>query len=141
MKNLALPIGIFFVAVLAGVVLVVLPSKSQAPTTVDPHADLIVVDSPIVSSTTITVTGKARGTWYFEASFPIEVRDAPGRLVGQGVAQAQEDWMTTEFVPFKATITLTEVLPSGMPGTLVLKKDNPSGLPEHDDSIEVPIVF
>jgi len=26
-------------------------------------------------------------------------------------------------------------------GTLILEKDNPSGLPEHDDSLEIPVVL
>jgi len=47
--------------------------------------------------------------------------------------------MTTEFVPFKATLdfnpgTLTE-------GVLIFHKDNPSGLPENDDQFEIPIRF
>ncbi len=143
MKNLALPIGIFFVAILAGVVLVVLPSKSQAPTTVDPHVDLIVVDMPkngATVSSPLTITGKARGTWYFEASFPIEIKNASGAIVGVGHAEAQSDWMTSDFVPFVATLTFSPQ-PAGSKGTLVLKKDNPSGDAIRDDSIEIPIVF
>ena len=26
-------------------------------------------------------------------------------------------------------------------GTLIFQKDNPSGLPEHDDALEIPILF
>ena len=26
-------------------------------------------------------------------------------------------------------------------GSLILKKDNPSGMPEHDDALEIPIFF
>ena len=47
--------------------------------------------------------------------------------------------MTTDFVPF--SVTLTFVKPATATGTLVLQKDNPSGLPEHDASVEMPVQF
>jgi hypothetical protein len=104
--------------------------------------DLITVELPFpgaVTGKTFTVIGKARGTWYFEASFPIEVLNASGTVIARGVAQAQSDWMTTEFVPFKAEI----VAPMSYIGkaTLVLKKDNPSGIKEKDASISFPITI
>lgn len=143
MKNLALPISVFMIAVAAGVALIILPGKSQAPTVVDLHADLIVVDSPKAEgsiSSPVTITGKARGTWYFEASFPVNILDASGKVIAEVPAQAQSDWMTSEFVPFEATLAFP-AQPAGSNGSIVLKKDNPSGLPEHDDSITIPIVF
>ncbi len=105
--------------------------------------DLITVTSPLIAGTIsspVTVTGEARGTWYFEASFPIEVRDVNDVVIGTGVAQAQSDWMTVNFVPFQATITFTPQAP-GSNGTLVLKKDNPSGEPAYDQSLIIPITF
>ena len=93
-------------------------------------------------SSPIVITGEARGTWYFEASFPIFLTDWDGKIIGQGIAEAQSDWMTTEFVPFKATLTFDTALISGQyspSGTLILKKDNPSGLPENDDALEIPV--
>ena len=87
---------------------------------------------------TFTVTGKAPGNWFFEASFPIQVRDNENSKIGQPFAQAQSDWMTPELVPFTAPITVSTY--SG-PATLVLLRDNPSGLPENDDALEIPIVI
>ncbi len=106
-----------------------------------PLAARIVVTSPTPGSTvskTFTVSGKAPGPWYFEASFPIKVVDPSNNFIGQGVAQAQSDWMTEADVPFTATVTVTGY--SG-PATLVLLKDNPSGMPENDDSVSIPIVI
>ena len=54
-------------------------------------------------------------------------------------AQAQSDWMTEEFVPFKAMLEFSA--PTTATGTLVLEKDNPSGLPENADSLIVPVKF
>ena len=85
------------------------------------------------------VTGEARGYWFFEASFPIEVVGVDGNTIAGSYATAEGDWMTEDFVSFKSEII---DLPSAYtgPATLILKKDNPSGLPENDASISIPIV-
>lgn len=106
---------------------------------------LIVLDSPSegsVVTSPVTLTGKARGNWFFEASFPITIVNWNGLIIGEGYATAEGDWMTTEFVPFTATVeyTIDPETPYAR-GWVILKKDNPSGLPEHDDAIEVPIIF
>ncbi len=105
-------------------------------------SDLIQVTEPSVNATVtspLTVTGNARGSWYFEASFPITVLDANGKKIGQGAAQALDEWMTIDLVPFSANITFT---PSSTgTGTLLLENDNPSGLPENAKELRIPIVF
>jgi hypothetical protein len=105
--------------------------------------DLITIDSPRPTATVsspLTITGKARGTWYFEASFPIELQDSSGKVIAQHYAEAQGEWMTENFVPFKATLTYP-AQPTGSRGKLILRKDNPSGLSQNDDSLIIPIVF
>jgi hypothetical protein len=87
----------------------------------------------------VTVSGQALGTWFFEASFPIKVTDNSGNQLGIGIATAQADWMTTGFVPFTANIVFNPG--ANTQGKLVLMKDNPSGLPANDDSIEIPVQF
>lgn len=106
--------------------------------------DLIHLESPRpgdVVTSPLTVKGEARGYWFFEASFPVSVVNWDGLIIGQGIATANGDWMTEEFVPFTAEITFDK--PDLYPerGALILRKDNPSGLPEHDDALEVPIKF
>jgi len=106
--------------------------------------DLIQVMSPQPSdtiSTPLIVIGEARGNWYFEASFPVSVVDAAGQTIGQGYAQAQGEWMTTDFVSFQSIPIEFTAQPSGSMGKVILHKDNPSGLPENDDQLEIPIVF
>lgn len=95
-----------------------------------------VIDSPL------TITGEARGNWFFEASFPVILVDWDGRILAQGIATAKSDWMTTEFVPFEATLTFTlDKNIYSKRGSLILRKDNPSGLPAHDDALEIPVLF
>lgn len=105
-------------------------------------ADMIRVDNPHAGGVVgkeFMVTGAARGNWYFEASFPIEIQSETGAIIGGTIATAEGDWMTTDFVPFKSEMI---DLPSAFtgPAWLILKKDNPSGLPENDASVRIPIV-
>jgi len=86
-----------------------------------------------------TVAGEARGGWFFEASFPMEIRDANGNQLLQGFIEAQGEWMTSEFVPFSTTTRIAGSYTG--PATLILHRDNASGLPEHDKSVAIPIVI
>lgn len=115
--------------------------KAQGPAVVS-QEDRIRVTSPVVGSiitSPLTVMGEARGTWYFEASFPVAILDANHTELAIVPAQAQGEWMTENFVPFTATLDFTP--PATDTGFVVFKKDNPSGLPEHDASVEVPVRF
>jgi Immunoglobulin-like domain of bacterial spore germination len=111
-------------------------------------ANLITITSPQpneVIASGVTVTGEARGGWFFEAGFPVTLTNWDGLIIAKGLATAQGDWMTTDFVPYTATLTFTSPLEAGAEhtkrGTLILQKDNPSGLPENDDALEIPIRF
>ncbi|MBI1998737.1 MAG: peptidylprolyl isomerase [Parcubacteria group bacterium] len=113
-------------------------------------ADLIRLDSPQPNEaigSPLIVRGSARGNWFFEASFPLILTDWDGKIIAESFAQAKSDpatgevnWMTSEFVPFEGTL-IFETPSYGERGALILKKDNPSGLPENDDALEVPIMF
>lgn len=92
-----------------------------------------------VTGKQFTVMGEARGPWFFEASFPVEVLDKDGRVLATGIAQAQGDWMTTEFVKFSAPISVPQSYIG--PATLVLKKDNPSGDAVRDASVRFPFTI
>ncbi len=117
----------------------------QSPSgTYDPNAplhDRVFVTSPEPGSTvgkTFQLKGEAPGNWYFEASFPIKVIDPEGNTLANSYGQAQSDWMTTNQVPFVGEVKIEKAY-SG-PATVVIMKDNPSGLPEHDDSIDFQII-
>lgn len=103
-------------------------------------SDQIVVDTPKPKTTVnnpFVVSGKARGNWFFEASMPVSVFDADGKLLWSGPAQAGGEWMTTDFVPFSVMANVGTYTGTS---TVVIAKDNPSGLPEHDASYSFEIV-
>ncbi len=120
------------------------PSAPQ-PTTVcgdQKQPDEVLVTNPKVNqavNSPLTVEGQARGNWFFEASFPVELIDDQGNILGQSYVQAQSDWMTEKFVPFKGEINYQATATTT--GKLILKNDNPSGLPEYDKRIEMPVVI
>lgn len=117
------------------------PIATSTPTAMytNATADSIVVTTPAPGASlgsTFTVSGQARGTWYFEANFPIKVVDQNGALLVQLPVQAIGEWMTEAFVPFTVDVTVPNY--SG-PATLVLEKDNPSGEAAFDASVAIPI--
>lgn len=129
----------------------IIPAK-QNPANAE-LTDLIKVYNPqpnqeIISP--LSISGEARGNWYFEASFPVIVVDWDGRIIGEGHATAKpaegKDWMTTEFVPFEGAIGFArpECSPEAeycKKGAVIFKNDNPSGLPANDRAVEIPIIF
>lgn len=137
-----------------GIVLVVLVAAGGA-WYFFPHADNTVTTDGIVYHNTdagiikldlvragvtvlpkFTVTGEARGPWFFEGSFPVQVLDKDGTQLTIAPAQAEGEWATSEFVRFSVVLNVGDY--SG-PATLVLFKDNPSGLPENDASVSIPV--
>lgn len=138
------------VAVLAAILIALpAPLSNGNPTPSPPTGETqpftsenVNIDSPLPGATvgrSFAVTGAARGPWYFEASFPVQVRGPNDEILASTYAQAQGEWMTTEFVPFTSTVTISGSYTG--PAELLLLKDNPSGLPENDDSISIPIVI
>jgi len=87
----------------------------------------------------LIVLGEVPGNWSFEASFPAILKDAKGNIIAQAPAQVLGIWTTNELVPF--SLKLPYVPPASGDGTLVLQKDNPSGLAANDDSVTIPIKF
>ena len=153
--------GIASLLFLMGIALMILPRLASAPTTATTppaatstdtaatatttESDVIVNDIKDGSAVTspLTITGKAKGAYYFEASFPIMLTDWDGRIIATTTARAQSDWMSTGYVPFTATISFA--VPSTTPdlrrGTLIFHNDNPSGDHTRDKAVEIPVRF
>ena len=88
----------------------------------------------------LEISGEARGTWFFEGSFPVILTNWDGLIIAETYATAEGEWMTEDFVPFTATIEF-EKPDLYDRGSLILQKDNPSGLSEFDDAYEIQIKF
>lgn len=109
----------------------------------------VIIDTPKPGASVtspLKISGKIRGNWTFEANAPISIVDWDGKIVGEGHGTTKADWMTTDFVPFEAVVEFTRPVnvtkgTFSEHGTLIFKKDNPSGLPQNDAAVEIPIIF
>lgn len=104
--------------------------------------DLILSTSPRPGDTVkspLIAMGQARGYWFFEASFPVYVLNDKEEIIGVSFATADGEWMTEDFVPFSAEVKFDAK--GAKKGFVILKKDNPSGLPEHDNELRIPVKF
>lgn len=111
-------------------------SQTSVPESTNP-----VIVSPVVGShikSPVTVQGKARGSWFSEGTLPIEITDSHNIVIAKAPAQADSEWMTTDYVNFSVTIPFSTKQPFGF---IVIKKDNPSGLPENDAQFKIPVMF
>lgn len=106
------------------------------------QSQMVRVDFPKadeVISSPLEISGRARGNWYFEATFPVKLIDVNGNILATGNAQAQGEWTTEDFVPFISKLEFSSATSTN--GFLVLEKDNPSGLPENAAEIRVPVII
>ncbi|MGB7842382.1 MAG: Gmad2 immunoglobulin-like domain-containing protein [Salinimicrobium sp.] len=85
------------------------------------------------------MTGRARGSWFFEADFPLEIVNENGKVLAKSYATAQGNWMTNKFVPFSAEVEFEAA--GAVKGSLILRRANASGLPENDRSYRLPVSF
>lgn len=118
----------------------------HAPTAGEVTNTIIATSSPVIIlypqdnqevTNPIRIRGMARGPWFFEASFPIQLVDSAGNIISTGIAKAESDWMTENYVNFSAEIEY----PATNTGSalLVLSKDNPSDNPDLDQHFFVPV--
>ena len=107
------------------------------------RGDFILLESPLPGaavSSPLTIKGQARGAWFFEGDFPVILLNSQGKKIAESYATAKGEWMTQDFVEFEGSISFNSGI-SGRRGTLVLKKDNPTGLAQFDDKLEIPVSF
>jgi hypothetical protein len=96
------------------------------------------LESGAVVKSPLEIKGEARG-WYFEGIFPVRIEDENGKILGMSKAEAQDEWMKDEPVPFLVRLIFNPG--KAEQGKIIFQKDNPSGNPEFDESYEVPVRF
>lgn len=128
---------ILFIA-LCGVVYWYFFSPSPQKTAVS-DANVFSPKAEEIIKSPLKISGEARGTWFFEGSFPVFLIGEDGKTIARGVVRAQKDWMTEDFVPFIEELEFDT--PEVATGKLIFKKDNPSDLREYDKSMSIPVGF
>lgn len=151
-KTLNILLVLFLIIIISIFAFVVFSRKIEAPVDTTNNndsmiammSDTIVVSNPtngqVLDTKSIKLTGKARGSWYFEGSAPVEIRDINNNLLKETYITAQGEWMTTEFVSFEGETNFT--LPSGITsGFIIFKNSNASGEPQYDKKLVIPVKF
>lgn len=87
----------------------------------------------------LSYRGSIKGGYFFEANILINILDKDKKVLKASNAVAKFDWMTAEPVSFEGNIDFTD-LPKGF-AYFEIHNDNPSGLPENDKSVLIPIVI
>lgn len=95
-----------------------------------------------VITSPLTVDGSAPGSWFWEGVITTELHNSKGGVIAStaGIVKAGEDWMTEYPVNFEAVLEFDVSSVEGE-GYLVIKKSNPSGLPEYDEEYTMSVTF
>ena len=123
------------------------PSQCQTPDgraftdTSIPAPDVAVSDPTVAQVVTspMTIKGKVRGNWFFEANIPIILKDENGKVLAQKGYLTSENWQTADYVNVDTTLKFPA--PKTDYGVLEIHNDNPSGMPENDKVFKVPVRF
>jgi hypothetical protein len=85
------------------------------------------------------IIGLVNRSWVFEAAFPIELFSAKNKSLYQGSASVP-NWSegSDKFIQFSAILNFSTPEKTGY---LKINNDNPSGLPQNDKSIQIPVIF
>jgi hypothetical protein len=94
----------------------------------------------IISGNTVTIKARVLSPWLFEAVAPIEVTDQNGKILGNGKITGPNDWMTQNgWMQIDAQVGFKNN--GSKKGFVVFRRDNPSGKPENDMMVKVPVQF
>ena len=143
--------GLALITLIMAGILLFFPKLTNAPK----NGDISVQPTPVAITTfdnlsdndhvtpKQVITGTVPRFWFFEASFPVTLRDVSGNTIAVVTATTTEDWMVTTNVHF--TVTLPETFTYTGVGSLLFKKDDPSDgeapfNPETDQYV-VPVIF
>lgn len=99
-------------------------------------AENALIDNPLI------ITGSAPGNWFFEWVAPVTIVNRNGLILWDWYISAIGEWMTTGMVDFSGLIVYNRDPITPYPyWWIILNRDNPSGMPENDAWIEIPILF
>ena len=125
------------------------PVPDDVQAQIDEKAENIIVNHPPAGSyiaSPLRISGEARGMWFFEGDFPVQLTDWNGEIIAEHFVTADDEWMTEDFVPFSGELDFVSPVTAEYPdemrrGWLILQRDNPSDDRLLDDAVEIPVWF
>lgn len=85
------------------------------------------------------IRGLAKGEWFFEGQFSVELYDANWNFLGRATLSAKENWANEDFVPFEGELSFSQSKTSF--GFLKFLSANPSGIAEYQKIFEMKVKF
>ncbi len=89
----------------------------------------------------LTITGQARGYWFYNNEFPVIVYDSTDTAIAYGVAKTTADTNTKEFLPFTAVIEEYTFLPAKKRGYILFQRSTGDIQQGRQNTARVPIQF
>lgn len=129
------------VVLLSSLIILFSPLKNQKivnpiPPSPSPSEVILLVPHPSQALTLESgkiLRGAVESSWVFEGVFPVIFTDTSGEVIYQTQARAQPSGV------FEVTLDYPTTAPKD--GFLILRADNPSGLPENDHELKFPVIF
>jgi hypothetical protein len=90
-------------------------------------------------SSSISIKAEAPGSWFNEGQLPMELKTVDGKVIKQTSATTTQNWMTEQLVEFNHELVFKTQ--ESNYGYLVIKKSNPSGIPNNQQSFYWPLNF
>lgn len=117
---------------------IIQPTPSAQPTLPSQEVTLEMQKANTIVTSPFEIKGYAPGSWFFEGQLLGEIKTASNETLATFPLQAQGGWMTTDPVLFtgKAAFMVENADASIY---LIIKNDNPSGLPENEKSAAFPL--
>jgi uncharacterized alpha/beta hydrolase family protein len=109
-------------------------STSDMPIIVSNIKDNQEVSNPIL------INGRARGDWFLNGSFPVELVDSDGNTIASSTANALSESTTSNYIDFTANLFYTKSS-STINALIILSNNNTSGNQELDQSIFIPVTL
>ena len=88
----------------------------------------------------VTVTGRLKEGWFFEANAGLAVLDKNKKPITVSNIMASSEWMTADWVSFSGKIAYP-ISYKGQEGYIQISNDNPSGMPEKSKTFLIPVTF
>lgn len=116
-----------------------LPNSQQFTHNLNVDLTKVTDQKALLIQSPLTITGKVPSGYAFENSFPVEITNNEHKIITTSPAHGTRgDWTSGQPLEFAVTLKFET---NAKEGYLVFKNDNPSGLPENEKKISIPVKF
>lgn len=113
------------------------PQATPTPTT----SVTLRLDSPKPHQTIqspLLIEGALPGNWFFEGQITARLETESGSVIAEMPLKAQGSWMTESQVSFSEVMKFTKPRDANT-AVLIITNANPSGLPENNKELQIPL--